>query len=807
MSAVPGQDRRFFMGPFRWLAEPSAAELEAERFTVLDWRDLNKRWVDPARRVGMERKSLDSAAKPWFDWLAEVDRLAVLGIELRDLQTVKDVLGFLVEPAARLGIELVLAGEPGPDELDASAFVDEDFGYPYTFERLLWRMRGARPTVRAPASLDKLDFTPDDTQAEAVTAGEGVVQIIAPAGSGKTAVLVERVRELRSRGAPADAITCVTFNKAAANELRERLSAAEVGDVRASTFHSLGLQVLRRAGRLAGKEIAGHLPTQGQWRWLAGNAMKAAGENGRWLDPPDAKRMISDLKLGEMLTASEYAETITEKSDALARTQSALYLAYEEMQRSGSWLDFDDLILQALRLLREDATVRAHWQGRYEYLLVDEYQDIEPAQELLVRTIAAPQDQVFCVGDEDQTLYAFRRASVARIICLDGLYPALERVALEINYRCPPTVVDASRALIAHNQVRFDKKIHAASKKVEQTSVKLHAVKHKSDSAVLAAQALRARSRREIVVLARTTDALRPTALACADMGVKIDGPDKLFEPRGARLALQQHLTLALEPQLADEKLVAAVCRTPARSLKQGTADAIAEQLQAGAPFEAAFAGVPRPKREQGRLLAPGELFAELAECARAEEAIRLLRGSGGFDSWFADSDGMGGLDEFECEALEQAERDAEGLAPAEYLEELRSQASRLKASRDSENGIELSTIHGAKGRQWRHVILAACEEDVLPHKRSLEVGAEEQKRGEGIEAERRLGYVAFTRTLDVLEIHYDRERPSRFLFESGLLERPPEPKREPRRPPPAPGLASPVSRGASSRLRRWLLG
>jgi UvrD/REP helicase N-terminal domain len=281
MSAVPSQDRRFFMGPFRWLAEPSAAELEAERFTVLDWRDLNKRWVDPARRVGMERKSLDSAAKPWFDWLAEVDRLAVLGIELRDLQTVKDVLGFLVEPAARLGIELVLAGEPGPDELDASAFVDEDFGYPYTFERLLWRMRGARPTVRAPASLDELDFTPDDTQAEAVAAGEGVVQIIAPAGSGKTAVLVERVRELRSRGAPADAITCVTFNKAAANELRERLSAAEVGDVRASTFHSLGLQVLRRAGRLAGKEIAGHLPTQGQWRWLAGNAMKAAGENGR----------------------------------------------------------------------------------------------------------------------------------------------------------------------------------------------------------------------------------------------------------------------------------------------------------------------------------------------------------------------------------------------------------------------------------------------------------------------------------------------------------------------------------------------
>jgi AAA domain len=224
---------------------------------VLTWRKLHKRWIEPARKVGMDRKSLDSAAKPWFDWLAEVDRLAVLDVELRDLQTLKDVLGFLVEPAARLGIELVLSGDQRPQELDASSFLDEDFGYPYTLERLLWRMRGARPTLRAQMSLPEHDFIADETQAEAIGAGEGVVQIIAPAGSGKTAVLVERVRELRRRGAPAGAITCVTFNRAAAKELRERLSDAQVGDVHASTFHSLGFHILRHAGRLAGREVGG----------------------------------------------------------------------------------------------------------------------------------------------------------------------------------------------------------------------------------------------------------------------------------------------------------------------------------------------------------------------------------------------------------------------------------------------------------------------------------------------------------------------------------------------------------------------
>ena len=467
----------------------------------------------------------------------------------------------------------------------------------------------------------------------------------------------------------------------------------------------------------------------GQWRKLAFDAKQAAGENGHWLEPAEAKSALSNIKLGMLMTAAQYQQTLNEDSDARERTVAALYSGYEDLQRaSGRRIDFDDMILQAVLRLREDADMRSRWQSTYQYILVDEYQDIEPAQELLVRLIAAPQDQLFCVGDEDQTLYAFRRASVRRIILLDALYPALERVALGVNYRCPPAVVAASRTLIEHNEVRLPKNIAAGQQNEQANAIIPCGLASKPQAAVAVAQTLKDKARGQIVVLARTTDALRPVALACADVGVKIDGPQKLFEPKGARKALRDHLRLALMPEHAEDKLIQSVCQTPGRSVSPEDRAAITQWLQAGEPFDAAFAGIAPPKRGDGKLLAPGELFTALPECTDAGHAIALLRGAGGLDEWFESEDGMGGLDQFECEALEQAEQNATGMTPHDYLQELEDQDRKLKESRDKD-GIELSTIHGAKGRQWPHVIVVACEENMLPHKRSLDVSEEERER------------------------------------------------------------------------------
>jgi DNA helicase-2/ATP-dependent DNA helicase PcrA len=172
-------------------------------------------------------------------------------------------------------------------------------------------------------------------------------------------------------------------------------------------------------------------------------------------------------------------------------------------------MDFDDLILWSLQMLRDQPRVRERWQGQWEFLLVDEYQDIEPAQELLVRILAAPHDQLFCVGDEDQTLYAFRRASVGRIICLDEHYPALRRIALGVNYRCPGRIVAASDRLIAVNQVRFPKRIAAAVGREHDGTITLREVVRQIDAAARVAQTLAAGRRGAIVVRGRLTRCVR----------------------------------------------------------------------------------------------------------------------------------------------------------------------------------------------------------------------------------------------------------------------------------------------------------
>jgi superfamily I DNA/RNA helicase len=798
VTGVTPEAAPFYTGPVRWRIESADGELDG--FTVVSWPELVESWIAAARSAGMHRKSLESSAQSWLDWLGEVDRLAVVDVDLEDATDAADLLGFVVEPAARRGVQLVIEARQQIEDFKDEDFTEPEFGYPYSLERLRWRLRGIQPARQPAAQLVDTGFDPDPTQAAAVEASDGVVQIIAPAGSGKTTVLVERVRELRRRGVPAAAIACLTFNRAAKAELAERLQGAGVGSVEAYTFHGLGRRILIDAGVLPeAVKIGG--PTLGQRRRLAAIAWKKA-EDGVWIEPSEAAEKLSRIKLGLLLTPEQYKAVAEESGDPEQRTMAALYEAYEEMQREQARVDFDDLVLKAVLLLRENVQVRGQWQTRFQQLLVDEYQDIEPAQELIVRIIGAPHDQLFCVGDEDQTLYAFRRASVERIICLDGFYPGLQRVSLGINYRCPAKVVEASRALIALNRVRFPKTIEPNPSRTDAGTIGLHPFERQAEAAADTAKLLKSKRRGEVAVLGRTTNTLRPLALACADFGVAIDGNGKLFEPTGARLALQQHLRLALHPEEATPELVRRVCQTPSRGLNKGAERAVAESLRQGKPFDTAFEDVPAPARGRGSLLAPKDLFTLLSDCESAAEAVFTLRGEGGLDAWFEESDSLGGADPFEGEVLERAEQDAKGRTPHQFLSDLEHQAEKLRAIRDKDNGIELLTIHGAKGRQWPHVVVVGCEEGTMPHARALKVEPDKEARGEGIEGERRLAYVAFTRAQQHLDLHYDRERPSPFLKEAGMLPQASRQARTPPPPPKPPGFAQAKS-GLGRLLRR----
>jgi superfamily I DNA/RNA helicase len=286
--------------------------------------------------------------------------------------------------------------------------------------------------------LDRLDAE----QRAAAVLPDGPAQIIAPAGSGKTTTLIARLGVLLDRGVAADRICVVTFNRDAALELVTRIAARlaplvpSAGQIEVRTLHALARQVLLDAGDPV-RLVADRGPLlRAARRRVASDA-----------PPPEA------AELDTLLSAWK-----VEGRPPPAEAREAL-LAYQALLAMRGSLDFEDLVVRAGRLLGKDAQIRDRWQRRFSHLLVDEFQDVDAAQLQLVRMLAEPERNLFVVGDDDQTIYAWRLADVRRILDFATHYPDARRVMLATNYRCPATVVSASRALIATNVERFAKRI------------------------------------------------------------------------------------------------------------------------------------------------------------------------------------------------------------------------------------------------------------------------------------------------------------------------------------------------------------
>jgi superfamily I DNA/RNA helicase len=401
--------------------------------------------------------------------------LSVLDVPCRTVNDLRLIHGYLVEPAFRAGCCLLIGAERELSDLSAERFIDPEWRCPWTLERLrhLAGLYAVSVEVAVPESVSRwrrlrnvvtrrvddrsrLVSHLDAEQNAAIGAGDGIVQVIAPAGSGKTTVLVERVGELCRRGTRPNRILCSTFNRDACLEMGARLAKVGLGEVRVSSFHGLGLSILKEEQGL--RDGIGTLETA-TWEDLAKQAAQAEPGCGPF-DGAAAQNAVGIFKLAQMIrprTAWDRAS----KQGPRQRAEARAYALYQRALRHEGLLDFDDLICESIALLQSDARIRDKWQRRFERVLVDEYQDIEPAQALLIGLLAAPQDSLFCVGDEDQCIYAWRRASVQRVIDLDQTYPGLERYPLIRNYRCGRSITRASRRLIGHNKIRFRKPLQS----------------------------------------------------------------------------------------------------------------------------------------------------------------------------------------------------------------------------------------------------------------------------------------------------------------------------------------------------------
>jgi superfamily I DNA/RNA helicase len=299
----------------------------------------------------------------------------------------------------------------------------------------------ARPTIALGPILDALDTE----QRAAALLPDGPAQIIAPAGSGKTTTMVARLAVLLARGVGPERICVVTFNRDAARDLRarvERRLAAEVPDalrIEIRTLHALARQVLLDAGE-GRRIVADRLPLL-----RAARRRCAAGETLDVL--PEVAALDTELSAWKV------------EGRAPSPGAQPVLQAYADLLRARGAVDFDDLVVRACELLATDVRLRLRWQSRFAHVCVDEFQDVDAAQLRLVRLLAEPQDNLFVVGDDDQTIYAWRLADVRRILRFSADYPAARRVMLATNYRCPAAVVAASARMVAINRERFAKPI------------------------------------------------------------------------------------------------------------------------------------------------------------------------------------------------------------------------------------------------------------------------------------------------------------------------------------------------------------
>ena len=381
-----------------------------------------------------------------------------------------------------------------------------------------------------PAVAARLDRLAPDQRA-AATAPPGPVLCVAPAGSGKTTTLVARICWLVATGYDPATISAVTFNKRAADELADRLTTAlmplvgEGGLIpRVRTFHALGREILAEAGSPV--------------RNLVDRAEVLRRLNGGRPLPAALLRTLDDgfsrIKLDQRLTLDQVRAQIcrpaAEKTPAegdVDQRVGAAYVEYETWLAQHDALDFDDLVRRALTLLAADADARARWRQRCASLLVDEVQDVDRSQLELAVLLAGEARNVFLVGDDDQTIYAWRLADVRRVLDLAASLPGLRRVDLVTNYRCPRQVVERAVRLIEHNSERFSKVIRCGPLAVGE----LFLIPDGGDELARARRLLREwyggeRDRDSYAVLARTNAELAPFAAVALELGIAYRAAD-----------------------------------------------------------------------------------------------------------------------------------------------------------------------------------------------------------------------------------------------------------------------------------------
>jgi len=627
-------------------------------------------------------------------------------------------------------------------------------------------------------------------QREAVSAPPGHYLVLAGAGSGKTRVLTHRIAWLNEvQGVPAHGILAVTFTNKAAGEMRARADAQLRHGARGmwiGTFHGIAHRLLRLHWNEAKlPESFQVLDSDDQLRLVKRVAQQLELDDGRF--PPRQIAWWINAQKDEGRRPQHIQPGDDPWTDALRRA----YALYQERCDRAGLVDFAELLLRAHELLRDNPALLAHYRTRFRDLLVDEFQDTNAIQYAFVRVLAGDTGRVFVVGDDDQAIYGWRGAKVENVQQFLRDFPGAQTIRLEQNYRSSANILNAANAVISHNPDRIGKQLWTDSGEGEPVDV--YAAYNEMDEARFVVERIRQWVRdggswREAAVLYRSNAQSRALeeVLLAEQVPYRVYGGMRFFERAEVKDTLAY---LRLVASRADDAAFERTVNTPARGIGDRTLDEVRRRAreasvslwQAATALVAENALAARARNAVAGFLNLVEaLDAETTDLALKDRVDHVLARSGLREHWSSESRGqldaesrLENLDELVSVAsrFSRAELDEEQESMSElvaFLSYAALEAGEGQAQAD-EDGVQLMTLHSAKGLEFPVVFLVGVEEGVFPSSRSLEESGR-------LEEERRLAYVGITRARQKLVLTYAESRrihgmdmygmPSRFLRE-----------------------------------------
>jgi DNA helicase-2/ATP-dependent DNA helicase PcrA len=592
------------------------------------------------------------------------------------------------------------------------------------------------------------DLTP--AQRDAVTHVEGPLLVLAGAGSGKTRVITRRVAHLLGQGVPGGQILALTFTNKAAGEMRERIEAlAPKAGVWVGTFHSLCARLLRSYAPLVGIDRGFTIYDQGDRLRAVKQAMERFEVDGLGVTPERIDAAISRAK-NDLMTPEALAKRGGDHVDTVV---AKVYRAYQERLKESSAVDFDDLLVHVVFILKTHAEIRAQLDQRFRFVLVDEYQDTNLAQYAIVRAISTDYPNLCVTGDPDQSIYGWRGANLSNILEFEQDFPGCRVVKLERNYRSTKNILHVADHLIRHNVRRKAKSLTTenpsgapvaltvyGSEADEARAVSSKIVELVNDGEYAFA---------DIAVFCRVTALTRNFEMAfrSAKIPYQIVGGLSFYERQEVKDVLA-YLNLLANPK--DDLAFTRVVNVPPRGIGKTSLDHLAERAKSlGIPLLAMArqaASVPGLKDKAARGFRDFGLLMDELSALRdhtAEEVSRKLLSLTGYRDYLA-SDTKDGADERVANidelvsAAREFDREHPGASILDFMEEI-SLASAVDRWNDESGAVTLMTLHAAKGLEFPVVFIVGLEEGILPHSRARENGRE-------LEEERRLFFVGITR-------------------------------------------------------------